>query len=51
METIEQERKCLTPGAVRRDYERYISKPSKKTNVYSELAFSIYAESFSEREN
>ncbi len=48
--TIGQEKKYLTPGAVRRDYERYISKPSKKTKVYSELAFLIYVESFSEQE-
>jgi len=51
METIGQERKYLTPDAIRRDYERYISNPSEKMKVYSELAFSIYAESFSEQEN
>jgi hypothetical protein len=50
-ETIGQERKYLTPEAVRRDYERYISKPDENTKVYSELADSIYAESFPEPED
>jgi hypothetical protein len=48
LESIGQERKYLTPEAVRRDYERYIANPSRKMRVYSELAYSIYAESFSE---
>ena len=49
-ETIGQERKYLTPPAVRRDYERYISKPDINSKVYSEIADSIYAESFFEHE-
>jgi hypothetical protein len=50
-ETLGQERIYVTSEAIRRDYERYMQHPTKKTRVYSDLVHSIVADIFSEEED
>lgn len=39
----------ISTDIIRRDYERYIKNPNDKQKIYCEIAFSIYADSLSDR--